>query len=176
MADIAADTLIFIDEAGANLSMTRAYARSYGGNRIKVAVPAEHRPKLSIISAISTEEVVASVYGEWATNGDIFSEFIETCLVPQLSVGQLVLVDNISFHKMAKVKQAIEATGASLKFLPPYSPDFSPIENMWSKIKTVLRTLAPRTLKEFKKAIKVAFQSVSKNDLVAWFKYCGYVF
>jgi transposase len=175
MLDMAADKLVVVDESGAHLNMTRAYARKYGGERIKEAVPVEHGPKLSLISAISTEEIVASTYGEWSTDGDIFIGFIENYLVPKLSAENTVVLDNIPFHKMEKVKKAIEATGAHLKFLPPYSPDFSPIENMWSKIKAVLRKLAPRTLKDFKKAIKVAFQSISKTDLLAWFKHCGYL-
>lgn len=155
--------------------MTRLYARNYGGERIKEAVPMEHGPKLSIISAISTKEILTSTYGEWSTDGDIFTGFIENYLAPKLPAENIVVLDNVPFHKMRKVKKAIEATGACLKFLPPYSPDLSPIENMWSKIKTVLRRLAPRTLKDFKKAIKIAFQSVSETDLLAWFKHCGYL-
>lgn len=175
MLDMAAEDLVVIDESGANLNMTRLYARNYGGERIKEAVPVEHGPKISIISAISTEEVVASTYGEWSTDGDIFMGFIENCLAPKLSAGQIVLLDNIPFHKMEKIRKAIEVTGAHLKFLPPYSPDFSPIEYMWSKIKAVLKRLAPRTLIDFRKAIKLAFKSVSKTDLLAWFEHCGYI-
>lgn len=175
MLDIAAEKLVVVDESGAHLNMTRLYARNYGGERIKEAVPMEHGSKLSIISAISTKEIVASTYGEWSTDGDIFTGFIENYLAPKLSAENIVILDNIPFHKMEKVKKAIEATGACLKFLPPYSPDLSPIENMWSKIKTVLRRCAPRTLKDFNKAIKIAFQSVSETDLLAWFKHCGYL-
>lgn len=174
MLDKAAKDLVVIDESGAHLNMTRLYGRGYGGERIKEAVPVEHGPKLSIISAINTEEVVASTYGEWSTDGDIFMGFIENCLAPKLSAGQRVLLDNVAFHKMGKIRKAIEATGAQLQFLPPYSPDFSPIEYMWSKIKAILKKLAPRTLNDFKKAIKVAFKSVSKSDLLAWFEHCGY--
>ena len=83
-------------------------------------------------------------------------------------------MDNVSFHKVVGVKEAIEETGAILLYLPPYSPDLSPIENMWSKIKSSLRRLSPRTRGQFKRAIRIAFESVSKKDLVSWFKHCGY--
>ena len=154
----------------------RGNARSYGGDRVKMSVPADHGPKLWLISAISSEEVLAALYGEWSTDGDIFFEFINRCLVPNLSKGKIVLMDNISFHKAKRVEEAITSTGATLKFLPAYSPDFSPIENMWSKIKTVLREYAPRALEAFKEAIKEAFKSIAKKDLIAWFKHCGYAF
>jgi transposase len=103
-----------------------------------------------------------------------FFTFIEKCLIPKLTAGKIILLDNVAFHKAFRIKEAIEAVGAKLKFLPPYSPDFPPIENMWSKIKTVLRKFSPRTLNEFKKAIKKAFASISTTDLLAWFRHCGY--
>jgi len=166
--------LIFIDESGASLRMAREYARIVGGERIKMPLPTKHGPKLSIIGAISVDKVVASMYGEWSADGEIFATFIEKCLVPTLSVGKIVLLDNIPFHKNKRIKEAIEATGAKIRFLPPYSPDFSPIENMWSKIKSILRKYAPRTLGDFKKAIKKAFLSISSTDLLGWFRHCGY--
>ncbi len=166
--------LIFIDESGASLRMTRGHTRVAGSERIKMPVPAGHGPKISIISAISADEVVTTMYGEWSTDGEIFSTFIEKCLVPKLSAGKIVLLDNVAFHKTSRIQKAIEAVGAKIKFLPPYSPDFSPIENMWSKIKTALRKFSPRTLSEFKKAIKKAFASISKTDLLSWFRHCGY--
>lgn len=174
MSEMLAKDLIFIDESGACLRMTREYARIEGGNRIKMPVPAGHGPKLSMIGAISVEEIVAAMYGEWSTDSDIFVTFIEKCLVPKLTAGKIVLLDNVAFHKNKRVREAIEATGAKIKFLPSYSPDFSPIENMWSKIKSVLRKFSPRTLDDFKKAIKKAFTSISTNDLLGWFRHCGY--
>lgn len=174
MSEMLVNDLIFIDESGASLRMAREYARTAGGERIKMLVPASHGPKLSIISAISAQEVVTTMYGEWSTDGEIFSTFIEKCLVPKLSAGKIVLLDNVAFHNTSRIQTAIESVGAKIKFLPAYSPDFSPIENMWSKIKTVLRKFSPRTLKEFKKAIKEAFASISTTDLLSWFRHCGY--
>lgn len=169
-----ADDLIFIDESGANLRMESTYARVEGGQRIKMPVPHNRGPQISMIGAISTNKVEAALYGEWATNGEIFLTFIEKQLLPQLKKEHIVIMDNVKFHLQAAVAAAIESKGSKVIFLPPYSPDFSPIENMWSKIKNTLRKFAPRTLKEFKKAIKIAFLQVSKHDLVNWFKHCGY--
>lgn len=168
------DDLIFIDESGANLSFCRKYARAIGGERIKYACPYSRGDKHSIIGAVSTSGVEAALYGEWSTDGGIFLDFVKRLLVPRLSSGKIVIMDNVSFHKVSGVKEAIEEAGAFLVFLPPYSPDLSPIENMWSKIKSSLRRLSPRTRQQFKKAIRIAFESVSKKDLVSWFKHCGY--
>lgn len=169
-----ANKLIFIDESGANLRMESSYARIEGGQRIKLPVPCERGPQISMISAISTKKIEAALYGEWATNGEIFLTFIEKELSPKLKKKHIVIMDNIKFHLQAAVAASIEAKGAKVIFLPPYSPDFSPIENMWSKIKNTLRKLAPRTLKEFHKSIQIAFKQVSKSDLLGWFKHCGY--
>jgi transposase len=169
-----AKKLIFIDESGANLRMASSYARAEGGERIKMPVPCDRGPQISMIGAISTRKVEAALYGEWATNGEIFLTFIEESLLPQLKSGHVVIMDNVKFHLQASVASRIESRGAKVVFLPPYSPDFSPIENMWSKIKNTLRKLAPRTLREFKKSIRIAFEEISKTDLVNWFKHCGY--
>jgi transposase len=171
---IDAAKLIFIDESGANLQMATAYGRAERGQRVKLPVPYDRGPKLSMISAISIQGVEAALYGEWSTNGEIFLTFIETQLVPKLKPNHWVVMDNIKFHLQASVAKAIESKGAKVIFLPPYSPDFSPIENMWSKIKNTLRRLAPRSLKAFKKAIRIAFEGISKNDLMNWYKFCGY--
>ena len=169
-----ADDLIFIDESGANLRMASTYARSEGGQRIKMPVPFNRGPQLSMIGAISTKKVEAALYGEWSTNGDIFLTFIEKQLMPKLKSNHIVVMDNIKFHMQEAVAKAIQSKGAKVIFLPPYSPDFSPIENMWSKIKNTLRRFAPRSLKSFKKIIRIAFKQISKNDLIGWFKHCGY--
>jgi transposase len=169
-----ANNLIFIDESGANLRMESTYARSEGGLRIKMPVPFNRGPQLSMIGAISTKKVEAALYGEWSTNGEIFLSFIENQLIPKLKPNHIVVMDNIKFHMQEAVAKAIQSKGAKVIFLPPYSPDLSPIENMWSKIKNTLRRFAPRSLKAFKKIIRVAFEEISKSDLIGWFKHCGY--
>ncbi len=166
--------LIFIDESGANLKMSNPYARTEGGSRIKMPIPFNRGPQISMIGAISVNKVEAALYGEWATNGDIFHTFIENNLLPQLKPKHIVVMDNVKFHLQERIKHTIESTGAKIIFLPPYSPDLNPIENMWSKVKNTLRKLAPRTTRSFKKCIKIAFEGISKSDLVEWYKHCGY--
>jgi len=171
----AADNLVFVDESGANLKMSTAYARAQGGNRVKMAEPFNRGTRISMIGAISLKKIEAALYGEWATNGDIFLEFIENNLLPQLRPDQFVIMDNVRFHHQQRVVSLIESKGARVVFLPPYSPEFSPIENMWSKIKTKLRQLAPRTVEKFQEAFQIAFQSIHQSDLMGWFKHCGYL-
>ena len=154
--------------------MTQTYARVEGGERIYMPVPFVKGKKISLIGAVSIHSVEAAWYGEWNTNGEIFIKFIETQLVPKLSRKNVIIMDNIQFHKSQMVIKAIKKTGAKIMFLPPYSPEFSPIENMWSKIKLVLRRLAPRSIKAFSKAISQAFSEVKATDLLGWFNHCGY--
>ena len=154
--------------------MTSAYGGAVGGQRVKMLVPFNRGKQLSMIGAISTTKIEAALYGEWATNGEIFLTFIETQLLPQLKANHVVIMDNIKFHQQAEVAVLIESVGAKVVFLPPYSPDLSPIENMWSKIKNTLRRLAPRNMPTFNKAIRIAFNQVNTTDLANWFKHCGY--
>lgn len=166
--------LVFMDESGVHLGMHRLYGCGLGGAPVVAAVPYLRGHAMSLISAISSEGILAGLYGHWSTNGEIFLHFIKQLLVPQLKPGQTVIMDNTSFHKGKGVKEAIESVGARLLFLPPYSPDLSPIENMWSKIKAVLRKVAARTLDEFKPAMQEAFHAVTKQDLEGWYTGCGY--
>lgn len=159
---------------GAHLNMTQAYARAIGGNRIAMPKPFIRGAKLSVIGAISSTKVEAALYGEWATDGDIFCHFIENSLLPQLKPDNIVLLDNVSFHKSDRVIKAIQSTGAKVDFIPPYSPEFNPIELMWSAIKTMIRQLEPRTLPQFQSAIKKAFLAVNRHKLKAWFEHAGY--
>ena len=166
--------LVFIDESGANLMMCRQYARAVGGDRVKCPKPFNRGSKYSIIGAITHKEIIAAMYGEWSTNGDIFLEFLQHSLCQKLGPRHKVILDNVSFHKLNAAVALIESTGAEVIYLPPYSPELSPIENMWSKIKTSLRAFAARTNDDFQQAIKTAFISVQGDDLTNWFEYCGY--
>ncbi len=166
--------LVFLDESGANLALARLYARAIGGQRIKCPIPTIRGTKFSIISAVTCDNVLAAMYGEWATDTEIFTHFITEELCPKLIPSHTVLMDNINFHKSPTVKEAIQETGAKLIYLPPYSPDFNPIENMWSKIKTILREFSARTLEAFQRAISIAFKAISSQNLAAWYVHCGY--
>jgi transposase len=168
------EDLIFIDESGANLNMDSAYGRAQGGRRVNASKPHCRGTTVSIIGAMSLLGVVAAMYGEWATDGIAFLTFIQTMLVPQLRAGHIVIMDNASFHKIKQVREAIESSGARLVFLPPYSPDFSPIELMWSKLKQYLRKKAARTLGSFHQALLEAFETLTDYDFEGWFAHCGY--
>lgn len=166
--------LIFVDESGANLQMAPLYGRGYCGERVIKAVPFNRGNRLTMISAISFEKVEAALYGEWAADGEIFLNFITKCLSPVLQDRHFVIMDNVAFHQVNGVREAIESVGAKLIYLPPYSPDLNPIEQMWGKIKNCLRQESARTLNRFAKSIRSAFLSIKPNDLENWYKHCGY--
>lgn len=128
----------------------------------------------TMISAIGLDKVRACLYGKWSANGEIFSTFIKKSLLPHLNEGDIVIMNNVSFHKVKSIRSLVESVGAELIYLPPYSPDLSPIENMWSKIKSIIKKYAPRTESEFKKTMTKAFKSITSKDLSGWFKHCGY--
>lgn len=168
------NNFVFLDEAGASTVMTSAYGRTEGGKRLKMPKPAAHGEKFSMISAISMVGIMALTYCKDAVNGSIFMTFIKKFLLGKLRPGHIVFLDNIKFHKIGKVKELIESGGARLVFLPPYSPDFSPIENMWSKIKHFIKKLMPRTKEEFHSALCSALNELNDDDFEGWYEHCGY--
>lgn len=172
--DIPVRDLIFLDESGANLRMAPLYGRAPGGERVVNAVPFNRGNRLTMLSAISFEKIEAALYGEWAADGEIFLNFITRCLCPVLQKRHIVIMDNVAFHQVCGVKEAIESTGARLIYLPPYSPDLNPIEQMWGKVKNCLRKESARTLDKFAISIKVAFMSIQSTDLANWYGHCGY--
>ena len=174
MPTLNVSNLIVLDESGCHLNMTLSHARAYGGKRVKMPTAFVRGPKISIIGAISIYGVEAAMYGEWNTDADIFTAFIKKQLAPKLSPGKIIIMDNINFHSCSEAVNSIYSAGASIINLPPYSPELSPIENMWSKVKQILKKLEPRTLKSFSMGIKQAFHAVTKQDLLGWFKHCGY--
>jgi transposase len=169
-----AQELIFLDESGLHLGMTRLYGRGLSHERVKCLAPFNKGTRVTMIAAIGVEEVKASWYGDWHLDGDIFIHFIKECLVPVIQSGQVVMMDNLQAHKVSGVKELIESTGARLVYLPSYSPDFTPIELFWSKIKSYIRKKEARNLKDLGKAITEAFKSIQANDLENWFEHCGY--
>src|SRR3990167_3307089 len=145
-----------------------------GGQRAKMPKPFDMGEKLSIIGAISLTGIVAMMYIASAVNGNIFKAYIEQLLVPKLRRGQFVIFDNVNFHKSKELIELIESVGAKVVFLPPYSPDLSPIEKMWSKIKELLKRKKPRTKADFHDAILSAIESMNDNDFEEWYDSCGY--
>lgn len=166
--------MIFIDESGANLGMVNDYARAEGGCRANAPRPFDTGEKFSIIGAVALTGIVAMMYIEASVNGYVFKGFIEKYLLSKLRPGQFVIFDNVSFHKPKEVINLIESVGAKVVFLPPYSPDLSPIEKMWSKIKEILRRNKPRTKAQFHSALANSLSSMNDEDFEEWYESCGY--
>ena len=152
----------------------RLYARSFRGKRARGHRPHKRGRNISKIGAISLKEVIASVNLVGGTDAITFEAFILQKLVPKLWKGACVFMDNYSIHKGEEVKKFIESVGAKVIDLPPYSPDFSPIENFWSQVKSTLRSLGARTYQALDLAIAQAFDQVSTDDIRHWFTHCCY--
>lgn len=154
--------------------MVRLYARSLRGQRARGSKPNKRGKNVSIIGAISLKKVVTSVNLVGGIDGITFEAFVSQKLVPELWEGACVLLDNYSIHKGDYVEKAIQQAGAKVIYLPPYSPDFSPIENFWSKVKGILRSLGARTYQALEKALVEAYSQVSEQDFINWFTHCCY--
>jgi transposase len=172
--DVRLDQCVFLDEFGAATNMTRAYARAPRGERAVCKVPHGHWKVLSTIAALTTRGILCSASFEGATDGELFAIFVREALVPSLVPGQVVVLDNLGAHKTAAVRRMVEAAGCRLLPLPPYSPDYNPIEMAISKIKTLLRKLARRTVDGLMEAIGAAVASIRPDDAEAYMKHCGY--
>jgi len=167
--------LKFIDESGVHLGLTRLYGRAAAGTRVCEGTPGYSGKHYTMIAALSLTAVSAAWVLEDAMTGDAFAVYVSQVLAPTLCAGDVVLLDNLNLHKGATVRAAIEARGARVEFLPPYSPDLNPIEKCWAKVKTVLRRLKARTFDELVEALNLAFQSITPADARAWFAHCGYL-
>lgn len=152
--------------------MTRLYARSLGGQRIAEATPGGHWKITTILGAMSLRGMIATMTVEAATDREIFLAYVEQVLCPALHPGDVVVMDNLSSHKVDGVRTLIEAAGAELLYLPPYSPDLNPIEKAWAKLKQWLRAAKARTREALDKAIAEALQLISPDNVKAWFKHC----
>lgn len=165
------ERLIYLDESGVTTSMTRLYARGPGGARIHEAAPGGHWKIMTILSAMSTRGMIATMTIEEATDGDIFLGYLDHCLCPQLRPGDVVVMDNLSAHKVKGVRERIETAGAELLYLPPYSPDLNPIEKAWSKLKQLLRSARARTKEALEQAIAELLPQITPDNALAWFSY-----
>lgn len=166
--------LIFIDESGVNLSLVRMFARAPKGKRARGKRPVKRGKNVSLIGALGLQGMITQISLIGATDGLTFEAFISQKLVTKLWPGAYVIMDNCSIHKGKELEALIEAAGAKLIYLPPYSPDFSPIENCWSKIKSILRSIGARNYPDLAKAIEEAFNKVSLKDIRSWFTHCCY--
>ena len=164
-----ATRLVFVDESGANTKMTRWRGRALGGQRLLARIPHGHYQTSTLISGMRLSGPCAPWLFGGPMNGEMFLAWVAQGLAPTLQKGDVVIMDNLATHKIHGIVEALEAAGARLQFLPPYSPDFNPIENMWSKIKQILRSQAPRTESELLRASNAAFQAISTADCKSFF-------
>lgn len=172
--NIEPENLGFLDEAGVLLGLTRTHARSQMGTRVYALKPFYRGAKVTVIGAISMKKVVALMTMNNSMDSQAFDVFIEKFLVPQLWPGAVVVMDNLPAHKLASIAPMIEAVGAKVLCLSPYSPDFNPIELWWSQLKSFLRSFAPTTTEMIDKLISVALDLINPQHLKNWFTNCCY--
>lgn len=171
---MAAETLVFLDETSTQTVMTRRYGRAPGGQRVIGAVPRNHGANITCLVAISAAGVHAPCVFEGALDGPLFVRWVREWLVPTLGPGMTVVLDNLSVHKHAEARIAIEAAGCQLRFLPAYSPDFNPIELAFAKLKTHLRAVAARAFEPLVDAIGEGLTAITTADIAGFYRHCGY--
>lgn len=165
---------MFIDESGAKSNLCRTHGRAPMGQRLVDKVPHGHWKTTTILSAVALRGPFAPAAFDGPVNRESFRAYVEQVLVPELRPNDIVIMDNLQLHKAAGIAEAIASAGASLLYLPPYSPDFNPIENMWSKVKTHLRSAAARTFDDLCDAIAAGLKTITAQDCKGFFSNCGY--
>jgi transposase len=164
-----------VDECGSNIALTPLYARAPRGQRAYGVAPRNWGKNTTLIAGLSLAGIQAPMILEGAVDTLAFETYVEQVLVPSLSPGQVVVLDNLSVHKDERIRQAILARGCQVLFLPAYSPDLTPIEEAFSKLKTWLRRLGARTHEALEAAITVALEQITAQDARGWFWHCGYL-
>ena len=168
--------MIFLDESGAKTNLTRLCGRALKGQRVHASTPHGHWQTTTMISSIRLDGTTACMALEGTTDTESFRAYVRQVLLPTLRPGDLVIMDNLSPHKSDPTLALITNAGAQVLFLPAYSPDLNPIEKMWSKIKSLLRTAEARTPADLITAIGQALAKVTSQDALGWFVSCGYSF
>lgn len=166
--------LVFIDETGAHTALARLYGRALRGQRVVDRVPQGHWQMNTLVSALRQDGVVAALVFEGATDTAAFETYVEQVLVPALRPGDIVVWDNLAAHKGAAVRRAVAQAGAEVWELPPYSPDYNPIEQLWSKVKAWLRKVGARTRAALWEAMGQALTAVLPEECRHYFVHCGY--
>jgi transposase len=166
--------LVFVDESGTHTALTRLYGWAPQNQRASGSVPRNHGTNTTLVAALRHDGVHTPWLIEGAMDSETFDWYIAEQLAPTLRPGQTVVLDNLSAHKADRIRQAIEARHCQLLFLPPYSPDFTPIEQAFSKIKAILRGLGARTKEALQEAIRLAIEAITRHDAAAWFAHAGY--
>jgi transposase len=172
--DLDPEKLVFIDETGLNTKMARLRGRSQKGERCRAGIPHGHWKTTTFTGALRLSGMTAPMVLDGAMNGDAFRAYVTHVLAPTLSPGDVVIMDNLPAHKASGVREAIEAAGATLRYLPPYSPDFNPIENAFSKLKAMLRARAERTVQALWNAVGEVIEKFTPTECENYFAACGY--
>lgn len=172
--DLDPSRLVFIDETWASTNMARTHGRAPRGQRLRAAIPHGHWKTTTFIAGLRISGMVAPMVLDGPINGELFQAYVDQVLVPELHPGDIVVMDNLGSHKGAGVREAIEAVGASLLYLPPYSPDFNPIENAFAKLKAMLRKAAERTVDGLWSAIGRIIDTLTPAECANYFAKAGY--
>jgi len=174
VAGIDPTRLVFVDECGTHTSLTRRRARAACGVRAHGAVPRNRGPVTTLLAGVSPAGMSPAMTVEGGTDTAVFATYLDHVLLPALSPGMLVVVDNVGAHQPDRIRALVEATGCELVFLPAYSPDLSPIEEAFSKLKALIRAAAARTWEALDAAIAAALEAVPPADAAGWFAHGGY--
>ena len=170
-----ADDLVFLDETGTNTAMARRDARAPRGQRATASVPRNHGPNTTLVSCLAHAGLGPSLLVEGAMTTEVFDASVEHLLVAWLRTGQVVILDNLAVHRSDRARELIEGAGCTIRFLPAYSPDYSPIEWAFSKRKTHLKRVTACTRDELERAIGEGLDAITAQDAHGWFYGCGYV-
>lgn len=174
MAEWAPEDVVVLDEAGTNVAMTPKYARAPRNERAHDVAPFNKGGNITTLATLTTAGIAAAMTVSGAADTLVVAAFVREQVVPQLRVGQVLVLDNVRTHKSAALRQLVEAAGCQLRFLPPYSPDLSPIEEAFSKFKAALRRAKARTVAAVEGAIGAALDAITPRDARQYFRHCGY--
>ena len=174
MKKVRHERLKFIDESGVTTVLTRLFGRAAPGHRVQESVPKNYGQSTSVVSLIGLTGVETTMLVEGAVDTLVFNAFCENFVRPCLRFGDVLVLDNLGAHRASRIEEIAVSCGARVIWLPPYSPDYSPIEQMWSKLKTHLRKAKARTKEELDHAISEGLKLITESDCRGWFKHCGY--
>jgi transposase len=174
MFELPEERFVFIDETWVTTNMTRPFGRAPQGQRLVDAIPHGHWKTTTFLAALRSTGMTAPMVIDGAINGDLFCAYVNKILVPELRAGDIVVMDNLSSHKRIEARRAIEAVGARVVFLPPYSPDFNPIENAFAKLKRLVRSAGKRSIDELWSFLGQALDAFSPSECLNYFRHCGY--
>ncbi len=173
-ANLDATRLVFLDESGINTEMTRIYGPFLHHQRVREGIPVTRFERTSILTSVRLDGTMVPLVFEGALNGDLFRAYVERMLPPSLHLGDIVIMDNLTSHQVKGIAEAIEAAGAHVMYLLPYSPDLNPIELFRSKVKAILRKLKVRAKERMDQAISQALDAITLDDIAHWFRHDGY--